>query len=117
MNEDLRQADAIIFGAPVYIGYWSGQAKNFIDRWYCFRSRTAYHFPPVRRAVMACTCGAGAESYQALLDKQVSWMSDRLGMETRGLMAASLSGKDAAAAGRAELMSEAREMGLWLAQG
>ena len=38
MNEDLHRADALVFGAPVYIAYWSGQAKNFIDRWY-WRSR------------------------------------------------------------------------------
>jgi multimeric flavodoxin WrbA len=116
MNEDIRRADALVFGAPVYIGYWSGQAKNFIDRWYCYRSRNAYHFPPVKRAAMVCTCGADAESYQGLLDKQVSWMTDRLGLDTRGLMAANLSGKDAAA-GRVELVSKAREIGAWLAQG
>lgn len=116
MHADLQQAEAIIFGAPVYIGYWSGQAKNFIDRWYCFRSRTAYHFPPIKRAVMVCTCGAGAASYQELLDKQVSWMGDRLGMDARGLMAASLSGKDAASR-QPELVSEARRLGTWLATG
>lgn len=115
MNKDMWRADAIVFGAPVYIGYWSGQAKNFIDRWYCFRGREGYHFPPGKRAAFICTCGAKAESYQDLLDKQVAWMR-RLGMETKALMAASMSGKDAAS-GNAALKAEANAIGTWLASG
>ncbi len=115
MNEDMRRADGFVFGAPVYIGYWSGQAKSFIDRWYCFRSSDGYHFPPGKRAAMICTCGAKAESYQELLDKQVAWMT-RLGMDTRGLMAGSMSGKDAARS-RAELAAAADDLGAWLARG
>jgi multimeric flavodoxin WrbA len=113
MNRDLWQADAIVFGAPVYIGAWSGQAKNFIDRWYCFRGRDAYHFPPIKRALMICTCGAKPEAYQDLLDKQVGWMRDRLGMVTHGLMAGSMAGKDAASS-RADLVAAARREGAWL---
>jgi multimeric flavodoxin WrbA len=115
MNQDILRADGIVFGAPVYIGYWSGQAKSFIDRWYCFRSRAGWHFPPGKRALMICTCGAQTSSYQDLLDRQVAWMR-RIGMDAQGLMAAGLSGKDAAR-GRAELGEQARSLGPWLAGG
>jgi multimeric flavodoxin WrbA len=113
MNEDLKRADGLILGAPVYIGYWSGQAKNFIDRLYCWRSRQGWEIPAGKRALVVCTCGAKAESYQDLLDRMVAFF-DHAGMAARGLMAASLSGKDAAR-GRAELTAEAAAAGRWLA--
>lgn len=116
MNQDLWRADAIVFGAPVYIGAWSGQAKTFIDRWYCFRGRDAYHFPPIKRALMICTCGATPEAYQGLLDTQVGWMRDRLGMDTHGLIAGSMAGK-ATASYRADLAEAARREGDWLVKG
>lgn len=116
MNKAIHAADAIVFGAPVYIGYWSGQAKLFMDRWYCWRSSEGWHLPTGKRALMVCTCGAKAESYQDLLDRQVEWMSGRLGMIARGLMAASLSGPGAAAA-RPDLVAQARADGRWLAGG
>lgn len=115
MNRDILRADGVVLGAPVYIGYWSGQAKNFIDRWYCFRSRSGWEFPQGRRALMICTCGAQALSYQGLLDKQVEWMR-RIGMDARGLMAAGLSGRDTAR-NRPELGEQARAEGRRLAGG
>jgi multimeric flavodoxin WrbA len=113
MNEAMQAADGMVFGAPVYIGYWSGQAKLFIDRWYCWRSSEGWHLPSGKRALMICTCGAKAESYQDLLDRQVTWMG-RLGMDAHGLMAASLSGLDAARS-RPELVEQARAEGRRLA--
>lgn len=113
MNKAVYAAEGIVLGAPVYIGYWSGQAKTFIDRWYCWRSRDGWHLPAGKRALIICTCGAGAESYQDLLDRQVAWMN-RLGMNARGLMAASLSGPGAAAS-RPELVEQARIEGRRLA--
>lgn len=115
MNRDILRADGVVFGAPVYIGYWSGQAKNFIDRWYCFRSRGGWELPPGKRALMICACGAQASSYQDLLDRQVAWMR-RIGMDARGLMAAGLSGKGAAKS-RPELGVRAQVEGRWLAGG
>ena len=32
----IRQADVYIFGTPFWFGYMPGQAKSFLDRWYCF---------------------------------------------------------------------------------
>jgi multimeric flavodoxin WrbA len=114
MNKAIHAADALVCGAPVYIGYWSGQFKLFMDRWYCWRSSEGWHLPAGKRALMICTCGAKAESYQDLLDRQVAWMKDRLSMDARGLMAASLSGPGAAAA-RPELVEQARAEGRRLA--
>jgi hypothetical protein len=65
---------------------------------------------------MICCCGAKPEAYQDLLDKQVGWMRDRLGMDTHGLMAGSLAGKDAAR-NRPELLAAATAEGAWLVQG
>jgi len=113
ISDDLRRADGLILGAPVYIGYWSGQAKNFIDRLYCWRSRDGWALPPGKRAAFVCTCGAGAESYQGLLDQGVA-MLRRMGMDARGLMAAGLGGKDAARQ-RPELAGDAERLGAWLA--
>jgi hypothetical protein len=32
----IREADVIVFGSPFWFGYMTGQAKTFLDRWYCF---------------------------------------------------------------------------------
>ncbi len=34
--EEIKKADGIIIGSPVYIGYVSGQTKLFLDRLYVF---------------------------------------------------------------------------------
>jgi multimeric flavodoxin WrbA len=36
LYDPIREADAIVFGPPIYMGYMTGQAKTFLDRWYAF---------------------------------------------------------------------------------
>ncbi len=36
LYDPIREADAIVFGSPIYMGYMTGQAKTFLDRWYAF---------------------------------------------------------------------------------
>ena len=38
--DPILEADAIVFGSPMYMGYMTGQAKTFLDRWYALRQNS-----------------------------------------------------------------------------
>jgi FMN-dependent NADH-azoreductase len=59
--EELRQADVLLLGSPIYMGAETGQTKCFIDRLYCLFQITPEGngrslLPPGKRAVTVLTC-------------------------------------------------------------
>ena len=52
--EEIKKADGLVFGSPVYIGYMSGQAKIFLDRLYVFLTgpNTPSKMPPGKKAAV-----------------------------------------------------------------
>ena len=51
--EEIKKADGLVFGSPVYIGYMSGQAKIFLDRLYVLTGpNTPSKMPPGKKAAV-----------------------------------------------------------------
>lgn len=68
MYEEIKNADGIIFGSPIYFSQINGQAKQWIDRMYPMIGSNAKPRYPGKKVVTVFTQGAGnKEVYQALI--------------------------------------------------
>ncbi len=51
---EIRSADAIVLGSPIYMGYVTGLMKVFLDRWYAFvRVPDPVQLPKGKRILLA----------------------------------------------------------------
>ncbi|MDO5851349.1 MAG: flavodoxin family protein [Methanobacteriaceae archaeon] len=62
LTEEIREADAFIFLAPIYFGGISGQAKTFLDRFYSISSNFNKNFEG-KKTVIIITSGSEEKVY------------------------------------------------------
>lgn len=62
LYREIKKADALILGSPIYYGEVTGQMKCFMDRWYALRDKDrALRIPSGKKAVFIITQGADGE--------------------------------------------------------
>ncbi len=62
LYEEMKEADAIVLGSPIFYGEITGQMKCFMDRWYALRDKDRnLRIPPGKKALFIITQGADGE--------------------------------------------------------
>lgn len=116
LYDPIRRADAIVFGSPIYMGYMTGLAKTFLDRWYAL--------------IGGPNALAGGKKFvlvlphtrpdPAIFARTARWMGGVFKYlwqgEVETLLAAGLREKGAVE-GHQEYLDQAREIGRRLAEG
>ena len=115
--EDISAAGAVALSSPNYYGYASGIFKSFLDRFYGFRDgQRILRLPPDRPLMMIFSQGhPDPDAYEPLIQSMDKILS-AYGFIPKMLVAAGMEAPGAAA-GSAELVGRARELGRTLCGG
>jgi len=105
----MKNSDAWVLGTPVYWWGPTAQFKAFLDRWYMFDQRRAIFRH--RKVAFAIPSGGGS-SYAHHTAGILEEVAAYLGMDHRGTLLAGGAGGKGAVQARADLMLQARELGL-----
>jgi len=66
LYSEMKGADALILGSPIYYGEVTGQMKSFMDRWYALRDHErGLRMAPGKRALFILVQGAAGEDRYA----------------------------------------------------
>jgi len=111
------EADAILFGTPVYWCTVSAQMKCFLDRWYGLLDKN-YEFPAKgRRAALVVVCAdPHTKAMTAPIVKMFKEGMEFIGIKVLGQVTASCETKGEVAKNE-KAMSAARELGRKIVQG
>ncbi len=115
LTEEIKRADRIVIGSPIYIGYVCGQTKIFLDRLYVFFTgpNSPSKMPPGKKAALVFSQGNPDEQAFTKYIEMVPVFLGRMGMEiTDTLFAAGIPN----AADNEALMQKAFEVGAALAR-
>ena len=69
--DPILEADAIVFGSPMYMGYMTGRAKTFLDRWYALL-QSPRSLPSGKKFVLVLPC---ARPDPQLFARTARWMA------------------------------------------
>ncbi|WP_341473858.1 flavodoxin family protein [Desulfofundulus thermobenzoicus] len=80
----LLEADGIVLGSPIYMGYVTAQTKLFMDRLFAFlRPGLNSIFPPGKKFVMVYSQGGGDD--REMIHGLVQRLGRILGMQVKGI--------------------------------
>jgi multimeric flavodoxin WrbA len=112
---EMRDADAIILGSPIFYGEITGQMKCFMDRWYALRDKDRkLRIPPGKKALFIITQGADGEERYSHTVKRLDKVLRSYEMEPVMLVAPGVE-RLAEVKERPELLKLAHEAGKRLA--
>lgn len=113
----IREADGIVLGSPIYMGFLTGQAKSFLDRWYAFLDANRQsRLPSGKKCVLALPQGQPDENLFAYVHGVLGRVFSLLGIpETRPIVAGGVR-EMGDAARKEELLAKATESGEELAR-
>lgn len=113
----IREADGVVLGSPIYMGFLTGQTKSFLDRWYAFLDANRQsRLPSGKRCVMVLPQGQPDENLFAYVGKVLGQVFGLLGIaEAKPLVAGGVRDLGEAAQ-KVTLMSKAKEAGNELAR-
>ena len=117
LYDDIRAANGFVFGSPIYMGFLTGQAKSFLDRWYAFLGANRQsRLPSGKRCVLVLPQGQEDENIFAYVGMVLGRVFNLLGIpEAKPLVAGGV--RDLGEASRKEeLLSKAKAAGNELAQ-
>ncbi|MGI9953525.1 flavodoxin family protein [Moorellaceae bacterium AZ2] len=81
----LLEADGVVLGSPVYMGYVTAQTKLFMDRLFAFfRPGAGSTFPPGKRLAMVYSQGGGDD--RDLIHALAQRLGGLLGMQVKGVV-------------------------------
>jgi len=111
---EMKEADALILGSPVYYGEVTGQMKCFMDRWYALRDgERRLRMASGKKVLFILTQGAPTnDRYHAALDRLTKVLTS-YDMVPDIVVAAGVE-KKGDARKRPELLEAARKGGEWL---
>ena len=80
LYEEMKTADAIVVGTPIYMGDMSGQLKTFIDRCYALKNadRTS-KIPAGKKCGIVITQGADIPNHYAKTPEKIEYIFKGLG--------------------------------------
>ena len=108
----IREADGVVLGSPIYMGFLTGQAKSFLDRWYAFLDANRQsRLPSGKRCVLALPQGQPDENLFAYVGMVLGRVFNLLGItDVKPLVAGGL--RDIGEASqKQDLLSKAKEAG------
>ena len=115
LTEEIKKADRIVIGSPIYMWSLNGQTKTFLDRLYVFSTgpNSPSKIPPGKKAVLVFSQGnPDVKAFSQYIEFLPSYLS-RTGIElTNTLHAAGIPN----AADNNDLMQKAYQIGLDLAK-
>lgn len=89
LYDEIASADGIVIGSPVYMGYMSGQAKLFIDRWYAFFQNPVSSLEQGKKiALVFCQMNPDETSYNTTFTSLGQMLSSLFGLELKGILVA-----------------------------
>lgn len=74
--EDIREADMVIVGSPVYMGYVSAQLKMFLDRLYSLKDKERKPRLAPKRCILVLSQGAEDREHYKDMAAQVKKLLD-----------------------------------------
>jgi len=115
LYKEMKEADAIILGSPIYYGEVTGQMKCFMDRWYALRDKDRkLRIAPGKRVLFIIVQGAEGEGRYADAVARIERVLKSYEMVPEMLVAAGLE-KKGSAKEHPELLRKAFEAGARLA--
>lgn len=97
LYKEMKKADAIILGSPVYYGEVTGQMKSFMDRWYALRDKDRkLRLSPGKKALFILVQGAPGEDRYKDTVKRLEKVLTSYEMKPAFLVASGLEEKGAA---------------------
>ena len=108
---DLKEADCLVFGTPVYVGHVSGPLKCALDRFYCFLAADfTIRDIPGKAFATVIVSGAPAHAFPEVNGWFDKWMGEMMKMKRLGsVLAGGMEGPDTVDEGH-EAMRQAREL-------
>ena len=108
---DMKAADAIVLGSPIFYGEVTGQMKSFMDRWYALRDHDKkLRLSPGKRALFIVVQGADDPHRYGRTVERLEKVLKSYEMVPRILVAAGLEKKNEAA-GNPAIMENAFKAG------
>lgn len=116
LYKEMKEADALILGSPVYYGEVTGQMKSFMDRWYALRDKDRnLRISPGKKVLFILVQGAEeSERYAQAVNRLLKTLTS-YEMKPTMLVAAGIE-KKGAVKGRAKLLKAAFEAGKAMAR-
>jgi multimeric flavodoxin WrbA len=109
--EDIRKCSGLILSAPLYFGHACAQYRIFEDRLYSGAGPRGSNIPPGKKVVSVVTCGSMTEASEKLAEDMNYVFVRYFGGEALGTIVFADEGRKDAAAGNAEILKEAEELG------
>ena len=115
LYDGIRNADALVFGSPLYIGQMTAQAKTFTDRWFSqFNPRSATPQPQERSAakklILVFTQGNPDSSFFQTYYDYTKTVFQLIGFDVKDLVVVT-GMQNGPARERAELHTRMKEIG------
>ncbi len=74
---EIREADLIILGSPIYMGHITGKMKTMLERWYTFiLENFKIRDLENKKFISVVTSGAPSETFQDVSDYLEKWLGD-----------------------------------------
>lgn len=89
LYEDMKAADAVVIGTPIYMGEMTGQLKTFIDR--CFALKDADKnslVPPGKKMAVLITQGAPMPDHYSKTRERIEYIFKGYGYISKGAVTA-----------------------------
>ncbi|CEP66114.1 Flavoprotein-like [Moorella glycerini] len=110
LYEQLKAADGIVLGSPIYMGYLTAQTKLFLDRLFAlFKVGVGCLLPPGKRGVLVYSQGSGDDA--ALMENLARWFTTLMGIEIKGVVGGNGMNELGAVRLREDLLAEAFRLG------
>jgi len=111
MYREMKEADAIILGSPIYYGELTGRMKSFMDRWYALRDgRRVLRISKGKKVIFIITQGAEEEGRYADVVRRVEKVLTSYEMKPVVIVAPGIE-KKGAVKEKPELLKRAFEAG------
>lgn len=106
----LLEADGVVLGSPIYMGYVTAQTKLFMDRLFVFfRPGGGSTFPPGKKFVMIYSQGGGDD--REMVYGIAQRLGGLLGMQVKGIVGGNGMNDPNAVKNNTKLLEEAFQLG------
>lgn len=106
----LLEADGVVLGSPIYMGYVTAQTKLFMDRLFAFfKPGVGTTFPSGKKFVMVYSQGGGDD--REMVRRLAEQLGRLLGMEVKGIVGGNGMNDINAAKSNTELLEKAFNLG------
>lgn len=112
--EEMKEADGVVFGAPIYFAQFSGQMRLFLDRCYSLVNPDySSRLPAGKKAVIVVAQGVpDPAAYKGVYEEFGGEISRFMGMDVKDILVSAGYQAPGEVKNNAELMAKAKDTGL-----